>query len=100
MRIQALVAFIGSAQAFAAFRPNPFLTNWEREVAAMNCPYGPKRCGTDKEGNDVFCGEGQACFQPIEFGFTCKNAYQFQCVDNCREGQVNDPLSFCKCIDE
>ena len=56
MKIQALVAFIGFAEAFFRFQDNPFFDDWESEVAKMDCPYGPKRC-KDREGNEVLCGE-------------------------------------------
>ena len=66
----------------------------------MDCPYGRRRCGTDRQGDDIYCGEAEACYTPIENAPVCDNAFFFQCVKKCPEGEVRDPLRFCQCIPE
>ena len=100
MKLATIAAFISSAQAIYYFRRNPFVTNWKDEVTAENCPYGPKRCGLDRDGEDILCGDGQACLQPIKKSATCKDAFDWQCIGQCPKGEVRDPLAFCKCIPE
>ena len=77
MKLVITVALIGSiqAQTIFRFRRNPFVTDWKTEVSEENCPYGPKRCGLDEDGEDRICGNGQACLQPIRNSATCTNAF-------------------------
>ena len=81
-----VAALVATAQARGSFWLNPFYFDHKSQIEGYDCPYGPKRCGVDKEGDDIYCGEAQACFTPIEMAPICYNAFPFQCRKLCPKG--------------
>ena len=58
MKFYTIVSALGAAaQARGSFWLNPFYFDHKSQIEAYDCPYGPKRCGVDKEGDDIYCGE-------------------------------------------
>ena len=72
-------------------------------LESVGCSSGPKNCGANNHAGSTgeFCGAGQGCFKLDASEWElCLDVAQWQCFDECSEGEVLNPLQYCKCIPE
>ena len=70
-------------------------TNWKGMMneVMVDCANGPINCGGDGE-----CMTGYACFTSSTGHSVCDDVARYQCLKDCPDGEVLNPLRYCTCI--
>ena len=94
-----MLALVSTATAISK---SPWVTDFDSMLESVVCRDGPKNCGANNKFLEAeYCGAGQGCYNVEILNYErCTSVFAFQCVKECDEGQVLNPLRYCECISE